>query len=751
MESSFGHLSDDSGIEGGIMKFTCLDVTKAALGEPQKQSGDELHYRCPVHDDHNPSLAVNSKKDVWMCGPCNKGGTPWELAAFLAGFDPSDKSSVMVWLQDHGLLEAKAEGREFVCGYVYEDESRKSLYRVERYRVPPPKNKTFTLSRPDGNGGWTPGVEGIRRVPYRLPDFINQDTVYIAEGEADVEELWNWSLPSTTNRTGAGKWKSEYNQYFEGKRVVLLPDQDPVGESHMEDVARHLFPVAKAIKIVSLPGLPEGGDFRDWKAAGGTLKQLTEIIKATPILTEDDVNGFNGSSDVHNKGSQTPWDKAISAPEFLASTDLEVDWLEPNLLAQGAITEIFSPRGIGKSLAAHAFGIRLAKKGKRVLLADRDNPPREVKRRLKMWGAKDAPSFKVLTRDEVPPLTNKAAWKTFPFRDYDLVIIDALDSTAEGVGEQDSGKPSMAIASILDIAHRADGPAVLVLGNTIKSAQHSRGSGVVEDRADIVFEVRDATDLKPSGTKDWWLELPAAGAEEWANRASRRQKRDRFKLAFIPSKFRVGEEPEPFILEVDLSDEPWVLQDVTDEILQQGEEARHKAKQEREERLARVVEELIEAVKAGAEADDPLKTAKDAIPFLMERDLRRREARDLINERDGVAWRIETLNKQGRPKVLLPLVHTPGDVSKGTAETNQDPEHPVSIGVPEPPVSAAPMNTGRQKHRVSEPLPDATFSESGLFPPGVSEPPKGDQDSLKEAEKGDLIPFKNDDGVEFVN
>ena len=61
------------------------------------------------------------------------------------------------------------------------------------------------------------------------------------------------------------------------------------------------------------------------------------------------------------------------------------------------------------------------------------------------------------------------------------------------------------------------------------------------------------------------------------------------------------------------------------------------------------------------------------------------------------------------------------------------------------------MNTGRQKHGVSEPLPDATVSESGLFPPGVSEPPKGDQDSLKEAEKGDLIPFKNDDGVEFVN
>jgi hypothetical protein len=61
------------------------------------------------------------------------------------------------------------------------------------------------------------------------------------------------------------------------------------------------------------------------------------------------------------------------------------------------------------------------------------------------------------------------------------------------------------------------------------------------------------------------------------------------------------------------------------------------------------------------------------------------------------------------------------------------------------------MNTGRQKHGVSEPLPDATFSESGLFPPGVSESSKGAQGSLTEAEKGTLVPFKNDDDVEFVN
>jgi len=97
-------------------------------------------------------------------------------------------------------------------------------------------------------------------------------------------------------------------------------------------------------------------------------------------------------------------------------------------------------------------------------------------------------------------------------RAYDLVILDSFDSATEGVGEGDSGKPSLAVAALLDVVRSTMGPAALVLGNTIKSGTHGRGCGIVEDRLDIVFEVRDATGLKPSGTKDWWLELRPRGA-----------------------------------------------------------------------------------------------------------------------------------------------------------------------------------------------------------------------------------------------
>src|SRR5439155_25012875 len=154
----------------------------------------------------------------------------------------------------------------------------------------------------------------------------------------------------------------------------------------------------------------------------------------------------------------------------------------------------------------------------------------------------------------------------FPWDDYDVVIVDSLDSMTEGVGEMDSGKPSRALAPLLDIARRPNGPGVLILGNTVKSARHSRGSGVVEDRADICFEVRDATGFRPDGSSPWHEQLPSGGAEHWAQRASRRKGQKIFRLAFSPTKFRIGEEPAPFVYELDLSGQLWKARRVTGEL-----------------------------------------------------------------------------------------------------------------------------------------------------------------------------------------
>jgi DNA primase len=84
------------------VNLRCLDVARAALGEPLRQTGRELFFRCPNprHDDEHPSLQVNETKNVWMCGPCGVSGNAWQLAAFIGGLDRDDKAGVVAWLKD---------------------------------------------------------------------------------------------------------------------------------------------------------------------------------------------------------------------------------------------------------------------------------------------------------------------------------------------------------------------------------------------------------------------------------------------------------------------------------------------------------------------------------------------------------------------------------------------------------------------------------------------------------------------------
>ncbi len=342
-----------------------------------------------------------------------------------------------------------------------------------------------------------------------------------------------------------------------------------------------------------------------------------------------------GRSDDRRPRLANPWLAAMSVPDFLREPEVPSDFLEPRQLARGSITEWFSPRATGKTLLGHALAAKQARAGSRVLLIDRDNSRREVKRRLRAWGVEDCPTLKVLTRDDAPPLTDHAAWARFPLTDYDIILIDSLDASSEGVGEQDSAKPSKAIASILDVAHAAAGPAILVLGNTTKSGAHGRGSGVIEDRADVVYEVRDATGFQPTGTKPWWLELPAAGRADWGASVARRQRRETYWLAFVPTKFRLGEAPDPYIVELDLRSSPWQYREVTAEVEAEGQAARATAEAERRTRMDEATSALQRELVHRRATGQPDLGKKSAEALLQAHGLTQKAARQVL--RDGAA------------------------------------------------------------------------------------------------------------------
>jgi hypothetical protein len=420
------------------------------------------------------------------------------------------------------------------------------------------------------------------------------------------------------------------------------------------------------------------------------------------------------------------WEHAMHAPPFIAQPDEVYESLVHDLVFPGAITLLAAPRGTGKSLMAIALAVAAASGGvfrgqqvrpTRVLLVDRDNPPAIVKQRLRGWGAARADQLWVLTRTTAPSLLDRRAWEAFPVDQYDLVIVDSFGAATEGVSEKEGRETQQVLATLKDLAHR--GLAVLVLDNTNKAAASYRGRGEKADAVDVLYEVRDLTGWTPPSSGAWWEQLPEAGDHAWAARASRRQGQPRLRLGFIPSKFRFGMDPEPFCLEIDLTQEPWTLGDITLHLAQEGLETARLAQQAQQVQGAQATAALLAAI---AQGPGPL-LKRDAEHVLMQQGLTQKQARRLLATQDGMAWHLRPLPGKGGPIAVLsvcnasattqipaptlPLEYRPSAPAISVAEqphgnTNAASENPHHSSVGEPAISVA--EPGRGQHK-STPFP----------------------------------------------
>ncbi|WP_298018257.1 VapE domain-containing protein [uncultured Parasphingopyxis sp.] len=110
-------------------------------------------------------------------------------------------------------------------------------------------------------------------------------SVFIVEGEKDADTLIALGLNATTNPNGALNWKDEFNSYFADRDVVIMVDNDDRGRQRARTIYAALAPVARSIKVIELPGLPEHGDVTDWLEAGNTKGDLLAIVEESPPVT----------------------------------------------------------------------------------------------------------------------------------------------------------------------------------------------------------------------------------------------------------------------------------------------------------------------------------------------------------------------------------------------------------------------------------------------------------------------------------
>ena len=91
------------------------------------------------------------------------------------------------------------------------------LFEVIRY-LKPDGEKVFRQCKPDGRGGAIWNLDGIERVPYRLPEVLKAETVYLPEGEKDVHTLEAWGLVASCNPGGSGSTGlyAKWTEHFRG-------------------------------------------------------------------------------------------------------------------------------------------------------------------------------------------------------------------------------------------------------------------------------------------------------------------------------------------------------------------------------------------------------------------------------------------------------------------------------------------------------------------------------------------------------
>jgi hypothetical protein len=209
--------------------------------------------------------------------------TEAEGRVLVHDFGGCPQDAVINALQERSLWAkgGQWDSRKPVAVYDYRDERGALLYQVVRK-----PGKVFQQRRPDGKAGWIYKLDGVRRVPYRLPQLLAADPaewVHITEGEKDADNLARLGLVATTNSEGAGTWRDELSPHLQGRRVAILPDNDAPGQAHAQDVAAKVAPYAAEVRIVNLPGLPDKGDVSDWLDQGHTADEVAALVEAAPI------------------------------------------------------------------------------------------------------------------------------------------------------------------------------------------------------------------------------------------------------------------------------------------------------------------------------------------------------------------------------------------------------------------------------------------------------------------------------------
>lgn len=311
-----------------------------------RRAGGALKAICPFHDDQTPSLRVNVDKQLWICDPCNKGGSVIDFVMLKEGISAMD---AMEKLGNFNDKAPKPELKE-VDTYDYVDENGVMLYQVVRYEGFDGKKKvkSFKQRHKNSDDQWVWTMDGVRRVLYNLFDVQDAQDVWVVEGEKDAKALISLGFPATTNVGGAKKWLDSYSDSLKGKNVVVCPDSDPVGKEHGQMVIKSLAGKAKTIFLF---------DVTPFKDVSDLIEKHGDAAKAEILRRLDGLKPINPAPDLPVYSLEELEGDYYGLVENFGKRGLNLSKWLPGLnscvraLVPGDVVLILADTGVGKTTA----------------------------------------------------------------------------------------------------------------------------------------------------------------------------------------------------------------------------------------------------------------------------------------------------------------------------------------------------------------------------------------------------------------
>jgi len=279
-------------------------------------------------------------------------------------------------------LEAAVADRRPGAHWVYHSAEGEPVGVVMRFDKPGGEKVCVPLRKTIG--GWTKKAMRAPRPLYRLPELASvapDETVFVTEGEKCADALAACGAVATTSAGGSkAAGKADWGA-LQGRRVVILPDNDDAGERYAEQVARLAKRAgAKSVRVARIADawsdIPKGGDIAEILDEDGPWSSLDDAdiraridALAKPIEDDDDDDAPEpawspfptvalprAAADLVRKGADAMQvDEGMLGPLAMGAmsaaignaraVELSSSWREPAILW----VVVVAPSGAGKS------------------------------------------------------------------------------------------------------------------------------------------------------------------------------------------------------------------------------------------------------------------------------------------------------------------------------------------------------------------------------------------------------------------